>query len=170
MKNFICICFLSSLSVAFSLEKEFPSDVQWLVSKRNEAVARIDQTFVEELGKLKVKYTKAGDLENANTVAALIKQTKESNREEGFSLDGEWRYQIYEDYGDVRSSVRRFKGKNLIDEHGRAHPWVYENDGITIKWNSSSTHFEKIILDHKNPDVIKGINSGGNRFSYTRIK
>jgi hypothetical protein len=59
-----------------TVDGEFPSDAQWLISKRAEAIANIDQRFIEELEKLKIQYTKAGDLENANLLLDLINQTK----------------------------------------------------------------------------------------------
>ncbi|MDP0490786.1 MAG: hypothetical protein Q7Q71_07040 [Verrucomicrobiota bacterium JB023] len=49
-------------------------DVQQLISKRDRAVERIDQKLIEELEKLKVKYTKAGDLESANKTVELIEK------------------------------------------------------------------------------------------------
>lgn len=72
MKTLAYICLAISLCIEFSVGEEFPSEVQGLISKRNEAVTRIDRTFVAELEKLKVKYTKAGDLESANKTVKLI--------------------------------------------------------------------------------------------------
>jgi hypothetical protein len=148
-----------------SFGSDLPQQVQRLVDKRQEAISRIDKVFVDELEKIMTSYTKAGDLENANMVAELIKQAKGSARDKEFSLDGEWSHR--NDGGD-RSVVRRFKGKKLIDEHGVEHRFVFENDGITITWDSHQ--FEKIILDRGNPDVMKGVNSQGARFTYTRVK
>lgn len=74
MKHLFYIGLLSSLFVGHSAGEDLPSDVQWLVTKRNEAVAKIDRTFVDELEKLKVKYTKAGDLESANRTVKLIEE------------------------------------------------------------------------------------------------
>jgi hypothetical protein len=46
--------------------------VQNLIKKRDEAVSQIDITFVRELEKMKLKYTKLGDLESANKIVDLI--------------------------------------------------------------------------------------------------
>jgi hypothetical protein len=54
---------------------ELPDDVQRLIDKRGEAIAQIDLKFVNEMEKLKTKYTKAGDLDSANAIVALIKKT-----------------------------------------------------------------------------------------------
>jgi hypothetical protein len=66
---------------------ELPQVVRTLMEKRQEAISRIDNVFVQELEKIKVNYTKGGDLESANMVAELINQTKERDR--GFSPDGD---------------------------------------------------------------------------------
>ena len=50
-----------------------PSDIQRLVKQREDAIAKIDKTFLQELDKLKLKYAKRGDLDTANQVASLMK-------------------------------------------------------------------------------------------------
>lgn len=66
------------LSVTLSLmtftlaDKPLPSDVHKLVEQRKSAIAKIEQTFLQELEKLKLDYTKKGDLETANRIASLI--------------------------------------------------------------------------------------------------
>lgn len=142
-----------------------PQGIQTLIDKRKEAVRKIDKVFVEELEKIKTAYVKAGDLEKANLAAELIKNTSVTGTDEVFSLDGEWRYRID---GKAVSIVRRFKGNKLIDEGGVEHHWEFVNDGITIWWNPRM--FEKLVIDPKTPDVIKGANHDGTRFTYTRIK
>jgi|GEM_PF-6213000 len=158
MKFIILICLICSFSLAFSSEKELPSEVQWLVSKRKEAVAKVDQAFVEELEKLKVKYTKTGDLEKANLVVTLIKQTKSIDGEEKISLDGKWL---------VNEKVTRtFSGNTMIDQDGKQHSWAYQNGVITIQIGKS---WEKLQFDPKNPDVLKGVNNSGTPHVYKRI-
>jgi hypothetical protein len=153
------------LALPISFGAEMPQGIQTLIDKRQDAIGKIDKMFIQELEKVKIAYVKAGDLEKANLAAELIKNTSRSRDNEAFSLDGEWRHR---NDGDDRSVVRRFKGKKLIDEHGVEHRFVFENDGITITWDSHQ--FEKIIIDRGNPDVMKGVNSQGARFTYTRIK
>ncbi len=142
-----------------------PYQVQRLVEKRQQAISKIDNSFVDELEKIKTNYTKAGDLENANLVAELIKQTKSLVDKRPFALEGEWRYQTD---GEARSVVRRFKDNQFFDQVGIKRDYVLTNDGITIWWNSSQ--FEKITLDPQKPDVMKGVNHTGARFTYTRVK
>jgi hypothetical protein len=74
MKCPICFTCFSLFLVVHSLGDELPDDVQALVAKRDEAISRIDITFVRELEKLKVKYTKLGDLDSANKIVELIAQ------------------------------------------------------------------------------------------------
>jgi len=148
-----------------SFGAELPQQVQRLTKKRQAAINKINDAFVNELEKIKTNYTKAGDLENANLVAALIKQTEGSISKEQFPLVGEWRYRTD---GEAVSVVRRFEGNKFFDQTGIRRDYVLTNDGITIWWNSSQ--FEKIILDPQTPDFLKGVNHTGARFTYTRIK
>lgn len=68
-----CCCLL--LLITLVSASELPDDVQRLIDKRSEAVAQINLKFVRELEKLKIKYTKAGDLDSANAIVALIEKT-----------------------------------------------------------------------------------------------
>jgi hypothetical protein len=58
---------------------ELPHQVRALVEKRQSAINKINLAFIQELEKIKVDYTKAGDLENANLVAGLITQTAQND-------------------------------------------------------------------------------------------
>ena len=51
-----------------------PPNVQRLIDQRAAAIAKIDKQYVQELEKIKVFYTKQGNLEGANVVVDLIKQ------------------------------------------------------------------------------------------------
>lgn len=72
MKKIIYPCFLILLSSSCIFANELPSDAKWLTAKRAEAIEKIDRTYVKELEKLKVKYTKKGDLDSANAIVALM--------------------------------------------------------------------------------------------------
>jgi hypothetical protein len=72
MKYLIRISSISLLLAAILAGSELPSDVQNLITKRDEAIEKIDVTFVRELEKLKIKYTKLGDLDSANRIVDLI--------------------------------------------------------------------------------------------------
>ena len=57
-------------STSFGAEQ--PRQLQILIEKHQEATGKVDKAFFEELQKLKTNYTKAGDLESANAVVAVI--------------------------------------------------------------------------------------------------
>lgn len=69
MKTFIS---LFIFLIGFAHADELPSDVKNLLEKRNTAVSAIDKRLVEELEKLKVNYTRRGDLDAANSIVELI--------------------------------------------------------------------------------------------------
>ena len=67
-------CIIASLALSASAE-DLPGDVQLLIKQRSDAIARIDKSFVRELEKLKIKYTKLADLEAAIAIDTLIKNS-----------------------------------------------------------------------------------------------
>jgi hypothetical protein len=80
--NIITAC-LSILLVMNCMGNELPPEAKRLEQQRNEAVLRIDSTYSKELEKIKVMYTKRGDLEAANAINELISKIdlKEANQE-----------------------------------------------------------------------------------------
>lgn len=89
MRNFTYVCAIISLLAGWSSGEELPREVERLISKRNEAVTKIDRTMVEELEKLKLQYTKDGDLEAANKTVELIDLYTDASLKE--ELAGKWR-------------------------------------------------------------------------------
>jgi hypothetical protein len=83
MKIFLLFLFF----IGFSHADEIPSDVKNLLEKRDNAVSAIDKRLVEELEKLKVNYTKRGDLESANAVVELISKYKPTEGDENANKD-----------------------------------------------------------------------------------
>lgn len=75
----VALALVISTQLSTLFGAELPQAVRTLVEKRQEAISRIDNIFVQELEKIKTNYTKAGDLEMANMVAELINQTKEAD-------------------------------------------------------------------------------------------
>jgi hypothetical protein len=61
-------------SISYICGSELPNDAIELVKKRDKAVKAIDERLVDELDKLKLNYTRKGDLDSANAIVALIEQ------------------------------------------------------------------------------------------------
>lgn len=93
---------------------ELPQQIQKLDEKRQKAISKINEVFVNELDKIKMNYTKAGDLENANLVADLIKQTMTDDSENGISRGGE------SDLGSLKDKV---VGKWMVYDTKRPDVW-----------------------------------------------
>lgn len=53
-----------------------PPDVQRILDQRAAAIAKIDEAYLNELKRLKINYTKMGDLETANKLVELEKEVK----------------------------------------------------------------------------------------------
>jgi len=71
-KIFLLIVTILSQTYSTLLAADQPQMLQTLVEKHNEAIRKVDKVFIEELQKLKTSYTKAGDLDSANAVVAVI--------------------------------------------------------------------------------------------------
>jgi hypothetical protein len=74
MKAVLLILAAVSIFPLAQAEESMPPDVQRVVDQRAAAVAKIDKIYLQELEKLKLNYTKKGDLETANKIVALTKQ------------------------------------------------------------------------------------------------
>lgn len=162
------VLFLAFGLTNVSTAEEQPLAVKGLILKRDKAIGKIKETFIRELIKLQSKYTASGDFENAKKVAALIsdsvdKARNQSSENKMFTLDGKWRYKI--ERGNF--VTREFKGKYLIDERGTPRPWKRLGDMISIEWGP---YDEKVKIDPKNPDLLKGVNWQGKKLSYERVK
>jgi hypothetical protein len=158
------IIFLSAASPCIAAEK-IPLQLQTLIDGRTKAIERIDIKFVEELNKLKVSYTKAGDLESANLVAKIILETRPMDLVKGINLDGKWKVQT----GTVANKVtREFRGDVLIDDTGARRPVERDGSTVTISWGPG--WFERLVIDPDNPDVLQGQNHDGTKITYIRIR
>lgn len=143
---------------------DVPMAVETVIEGRNQAIKKIDKVYVQELEKLKLGYTKKGDLKNANLVDELIKGGHLSDIEPP-KLDGKWHYVIE---GQDKGVIRVFNGGVMIDEQGTRRSFKSQGNLVTIPY--SDGQFEKLTLDAKNPDVISGTNHNGTSFVYTRVK
>jgi len=83
MKVFLLFLFFIGVSHA----DEIPSNAKSLLEKRDNAVRVIDRRLVEELEKLKVIYTKRGDLNAANAIVELIGKYKTDEGDENVDKD-----------------------------------------------------------------------------------
>lgn len=172
----ICYCYLLALAT-FAPAKELPEDVQILINKRDNAISQINIKFVEELEKLKVKYTKSGDLDSANAIVALIEKTpdnllnkgpvgqlvKQPAKEDLISLDGKWLYR--KGNATDGGTECRISGGYLIRPDGRSK-MEQKNGQVIIDFGKGVVHRFDII----NEDTLRGKNNYGNTYQYVRVK
>lgn len=155
MKNTLSTVIVILLTAVFSMGEELPIDIQSLLNKRDQAVAKIDQTLVQELEKLKVKFTKAGDLESANKTVKLIEQYSAN-----FELVGEWSVRS----GTGWSGVFNFLPNGKINDG----TWrIVNNKKVICKWpDGTSDTFDLPQVD----GILTGVNSKGPVLKGTKIK
>ena len=165
MNTFIRISFLISLFIGYSSGAELPSDVKQLLSKRNEAVAKIDEIFLKELEKLKVKYTKQGDLESANKTVDLIEKYSQESPKTVPKIEdeliGRW-------IGRTSSglSPEYFFMRNGNVNDGK---WRIANNGkkLVCTWpDGTSDTFDLPPVNN----VLSGISSRGPTITATKMK
>lgn len=155
-------------------EESFPPDVQKLVDQRVTAIARIDQTFVQELGKLKTRYMQQGNLEAANQIDTLIKlhgpDPSTGRTDSGAAVNrfvGQW---WLREANALRKGKVTITDTHMIEEgNGKRHPYSVEGRGIRIHW--ASTQHQWILFTPQAGDEgsVKGINHEGTRYELQRI-
>ena len=93
MKNLQIILTLVAalLSLVLAKAEGLPSELASLQEKRERKIAEIDRIYLQELEKLKITYTKRGDLESANLVVSIIAAlTKGTDGENWMEKDTRW--------------------------------------------------------------------------------
>ena len=150
-------------------EEPLPPDVQRVVDQRTAAIAKIDTIYRQELEKLKVNYTKQGNLAAANVIVGLLQGERPtgSQAEESVEdfLKGEWFYQWD---GESKKYKRSFNATAMIDKDGVRYSWNFKDGLVVIEWGPG--RYEKLTIDRVEPNVLRGLNSNGQRFSYLRVE
>ncbi len=128
MKYITNIIIAVSLLVPLSAAETLPPDVSRVIAMRDTEIKRINQRCVIELERLKVSYTKRGDLKNAVLVDNLIKGMKARQEIVGswlFDFRGKPRAYTFHENGSMSgayaSSGSRFNGT-----------WKADGDNVEI--------------------------------------
>lgn len=143
--------------------KELPSDVKALGTQQAAAALKIDRSYIQELEKLKVKYTKQGDLDTANAIVALIEKTEAKIIRDALNA-GKWNYV---DADGKTLAVRSFDGDVLLPGTGARCPYKIANGIIRIDWGNGA--FEELKIDPSNLRLFKGVNHYGHTFKYVLV-
>jgi hypothetical protein len=133
-------------------EQPLPPDVERVVDQRAAAIAKIDRTYVQELEKLKINYTKQGNLNVANKIANLILESQSDN------YVGKWiaGRAVTEIKPDGEATVSNFRGN-----------WIVKESTLIIQWNNGFTDsYELPPVD----GVLIGKNQLGKPLRMTRKK
>lgn len=180
MKAVLLILAVVSILPFSQAEEVLPPDVQRVVDQRAAAVAKIDKICLQELDKLKVNYTKLGNLDMALKIEMLAKglATKEGGTGFKYVTEGLKMEEPIEDFlkGDWVLHVshnnhtenRSFKGRQLYWANGTRVSWVKTKDGIKI--DAGELGFEELTIDPNQPNEMLGVHSKNpnSRFSYIR--
>ena len=154
----------SLIRVAWS-EEVLPADVRRVIEQRDAAIAKIDKIYLQELEKVKLRYTKEGKLDVALNIDRMIKNLQPSVESTDSFLEGDWVLHVPSiNYTEVRN----FKGKYMYTANGVRFRWFKTNNGIKIE--AGSGNFEIVTIDSFQPNVMNGehSNNPNSKFSYTR--
>ncbi|MDA7659759.1 hypothetical protein N8651_04030 [Akkermansiaceae bacterium] len=80
------------MTAVFATAEKIPFELERLNNQRDRKIEEINQIYKKQLESLKVKYTKAGNLDAANQVAAILKElgpTKEKETRWEWGSGGE---------------------------------------------------------------------------------
>lgn len=135
------------------------------VDNRQSAINKVDETYAKELEALKIRYTKRGDLGNANKISALVEKARDamplSAQFVEHLLDGEWYYtwgkKVY---------PRSFRNGKVVTEEGKVLSWTLEDRLVTIDWEDGG--FEYLTINPSELNVIHGKTNSGTQIAYTR--
>ena len=118
LKSLIVVFLPLALMSTISLGAELPQEALRLVELRKKAIENIDKQFVGELEKVKITYTKKGDLDSANAIVTLINTVPLDG-----PLIGKWLF-----------TAKSWKGIRELRD-GRD---CYEDGKRTGKWSSTA--------------------------------
>ncbi len=150
--------------ISVSLGAELPPEAKRLVEQRDEAIQKIDSKFCEELEKIKLAYTKRGDLDSANAVADLIGKvdSKPQAHREGV-IEGVWKR-------DLDDSIWTF------DKDGKGGV-VFGNVRFTVDYQAEkkifflrSARWTNIVSYGADLRTLEGTADGGKTYRMRRIK
>ena len=161
------LCLISIVSLAHG--SEIPNDARQLLEKREEAVKAIDRRLVEELEKLKVAYTKHGELDSANAIVEIVNKYRiepigqKSASDQIARLTGVWKR-------DYDSSLFEFDAEGGGIWGGR--------DKFRVTYDPKMNRFElkrpqwdiNTIVFSATGDTLIGTIVGGRSYILTRIK
>ena len=161
---------ISSLVLLISVSQgvELPLEAKKLADQRSEAIQKIDAKYVQELEKIKVAYTKRGDLDSANAVAELIEKVNFRQQASIENvIDGVWKR-------DHDGRIWTFDGKGSGIAKGGG---TYKDEKFTVVYDAEKRQFRLRAAKWKNvvsygPDrlTLIGDTLDGGSFQLKRIE
>ena len=120
LKSLIATFLPLALISTISFGAELPQEARRLIDARAKAIENIDKQFVGELEKIKIAYTKKGDLESANAIVNLINTVPLD-----VQFVGKWSF-----------TAGNWKGTKELRDGGDC----YEDGKLIGKWSRTDQH------------------------------
>ena len=131
------------LICTFSNGAEVPPELQSLQEQRTREIAKIDTIYKRQLETLKRKYTKAGNLEAANQVAAVLSKLE---LEDSFKVEGAWVWKGLDAIGPNELVLRPNGVATFTYWHGNGK-WSEDKPGVLRITSDAGRIFEFTIRD-----------------------
>jgi hypothetical protein len=136
---------------------------------------KVGKLYHGRLVELKDTFMEAKNLDGANAVDAEIKKLRETHgkmvvkvaepQEKASPFDGVW----IDKRKSGKKPLRIFKGDKMLNEIGSLLKCTFEGDTVLVDWGLPK-YWERLKINPDNPDVMEGVNGGGSKFTYTRLK
>ena len=161
MKPHPFIVILIAVFSGHALGDSIPTEAKTLLEQRQKAIEKIDEKMTQELEKIKVDYTKRGNLEAAVAVAELIKKFPTST---GPVLDGSWKR-------DVDGGIFTFDGRGggFFKGKGNKEPFIIFYDPKKGEFILLNEIWWCAISNGANDKTMNGYSRGNSKWVLTKI-
>lgn len=138
-------------------EDDLPGDVRRVTEQRDAAIEKINKTYVQELEKLKLSYTKQGNLDVANKIVKMIENTQADDPN---SLVGKWR-------AGRRAEIDIKSGGEATYNGKIRGKWTIKISTFVVEWDNGFTDSYELPPAE---GVLTGKNNRGEALRITKIK
>ena len=145
-----------------SLRAELPEEAQRLIDMRKEAIEKIDKKFTDELEKIKITYTKRGDLDSANAILDLIR-TVPLPIQFDTQFDGKWQFTAAK-----WSGIKELRDNGVCYLEGKAQgKWNQTDQHLIIQFDGGEIYTFALPIRE---GILSGVSSNGPKIQAKKIQ
>lgn len=138
MKNTLPIIIIL-LALPITAFGEIPTELNQINEQRARKIAEIDRIYKQQLETLRTKYTKAGDLDAANQVAAILHSLE---GDKPATMAGIWEWRGLGELTLQQNGVAKFR---WWEGNGK---WTEDKQGVIRVTSDTGRIFEFVVKDN----------------------